>query len=230
MKKKLSLTKLLSSFIFILFFITGCSNLSYSGDDYNPKMTKNIQTSEGFYFSTYLKKSESENIEMRAGISKTPIETVFVVYSEITNYNSGDYTIYQKDFGFYDSNNASLTLLAPSMYINAYQSDQTSAYAGMQAMAPSINNMATIANNFQRMGPNQALEYQTNKNVLGKQIAQGIDGIVENSLKTSLVIPQSGSRYFYIFLQRAENFPITMKYKDLTYTFGTQKEADDVLY
>lgn len=203
--------------------LTGCANLSYTGQDYDASKVRTFQTKEGFFFSTY-EKSSSDNINMALGITKTTIDSAMVVYVTITNKNQSDYTVYQNNFIFKDGLGRKISIIPTSAYINAYQSDQTGAYAGAQALSPTFNQFAQISNNFQQIdNTNAVTKAQLERNVLGRQINDAVQGIVENSMNKIEVLSQNEKKSYYIFIERPDNFPISAKYKDLEFTFGSDK-------
>ena len=92
--KNLFLTMLLAGSMAIL---TGCTSLSYVGDDFDSKNSATVQTSELFTFSTYNKSSNEENIDMKVGVSKTPLPDALVLNVDIKNNTAADYIFYLKD-------------------------------------------------------------------------------------------------------------------------------------
>lgn len=203
-------------------FLGGCTNISYIGDDYNAANVKATQTEEGFYISTYSKTSSDQNIGMKAGVTQTPVQNVLGVYVEITNNNAINYIAYLKDFNI-RVNSKAADIITPSMYINAYQSDQTGLYASSQALAPTLSNIARISNNFQPQGEQQAVTMANAENTLSGQIADVVNSISEHSITTAKIIGPKEKQYFYIFVKGdADDLPLTLNYKDLTYTFGAK--------
>ena len=76
MKKKHNLIKnLFLTFVLAgsMAVLSGCTSLSYVGDDFDSKNSATVQTNELFTFSTYNKTSSEENIDMKVGVSKTQI-------------------------------------------------------------------------------------------------------------------------------------------------------------
>jgi hypothetical protein len=209
-------------------FLTGCASISYIGDDYDVTNAKAIQTSEGFYISTYKKASADQNIDMKMGVVQTPIQNVLGVYIEITNNNTINYIAYLKDFDI-KLNSRTAEIITPSMYINAYQSDQTGMYASAQALAPTLSNIAKISNNFQPQGEAQNITMANAENTLSGQIRDVVDSISQHSITTAKVISPKEKEYFYIFVKGdEEDCPLTLNYKDLNYTFGVKQTSDSL--
>ena len=73
--------------LLLLFFVSAllcaCSTLSYVGDDYKEENTQTVKTNEDFVFNVY--KKTMENINLKAGISRTPIPEVLVLYVQVEN-------------------------------------------------------------------------------------------------------------------------------------------------
>ena len=106
MKKNAALTKNSIKNLFLtmvlggaMVLLSGCTSLSYVGDDFDAKKSASLQTSELFTFSTYTKTSDEENINMKLGVAKTPLPDALVVYINIKNNSTAsDYVFYLKDF------------------------------------------------------------------------------------------------------------------------------------
>ena len=221
MKKRQALTSLIICLMCLV--LTGCANLSYTGEDYDAAKRSTIQTPEGFFFSTY-EKNSSNNINMALGITKTTLDAAMVTYVTVTNNNPSEYSLYQADFVFKDGLGKNIAMIPPSVYINAYQSDQTGAYAGAQALSPTFNQFAQISNNFQQIdNTSPVTKAQLERGVLGRQINDAIQGITQNSMNKIETIPPNTKKSYYIFIERPDNFPITVTYKDLKFTFGSDK-------
>lgn len=219
--KKHNLIKTLSFVVLSAFVLTGCASMSYTGSDYDVNNVKKLQTQGGFYFSTYSKKSTTENVDLRIGVAQTPIQDVLVIYAELTNNNKSPYVLYQKDFKF-TSSNGKAQIITAAQYINAYQSQETSAYASMQALAPTIATIATISNNFQTDGQNKVVTEQNSRSNLNAQIEKVVDGVTKFSLTNASVISAGETKYYYLFLQTNVESTISLNYKDLAYTFATK--------
>ncbi len=220
--KKRNLIKTFLALFAAAIVSTGCTTVSYIGDDYDALKTKAIQTNEGFYILTYAKTSTDQNIDMKTGVTQTPVQNVLGVYVEITNKNAINYITYLKDFDI-RLNSKTAEVITPSMYINAYQSDQTGVYASSQALAPTLSNIAKISNNFQPQDQQRAVIMANAENTLSKQINDVVDSISKHSITTAKVIGAGEKEYFYIFVKGDEDdMPLTLNYKDLNYTFGVK--------
>lgn len=202
--------------------LSGCSTLSYVGDDYNAKNSAFIQTDEMFYFSTYNKTSTDEDISMRVGVSKTPVPDILATYVQINNNSTtNDYVFYTKDFVI-SANNAPVELITSSNYLGAYQSSQAGALASMSQASSTIGNIANIANTYQRL--NQTSPVAESANVSSndgayKQISAVVEGISQHTINNAAVIKPKENKFFYIFIKDPAMYPIKVDYKDLTYSF-----------
>ena len=212
----------------------GCSTLTYSGEDYNPQNASLVQTNEEFYFSTYSKTSQEENITLRFGISKTPVPDVLVTYVQVENKsNVDDYVFYLKDLNITSSGEA-VKFITTSNYVGAYQSSQAGALAAMSQASGTLSSFATIANNYQRL--NQTSPTAEPSNVSAddgayKQISTVVEGISKHTINNAAVVAPRENRFFYLFLKDPGVYPIKADYKDLSYSFmvkgnGVQEDDD----
>lgn len=202
--------------------LSGCSTLSYVGEDFDAKNAALIQTDEMFYFSTYNKTSTNEDISMRVGVSKTPVPDVLAAYVQINNNSStNDYVFYTKDFAI-SASNTPVEIISSSNYLGAYQSSQAGALASMSQASSAIGNIANIANTYQRL--NQTSPVAESANVSSndgayKQISTVVEGISEHTINNAAVIKPKENKFFYIFIKDPGIYPIKIDYKDLTYSF-----------
>ena len=211
----------------------GCSTLSYVGEDFDAKNSALIQTDEMFYFSTYNKTSANEDISMRVGVSKTPVPDVLATYVQINNNSAtNDYVFYTKDFAI-SANNTPVELITSSNYLGAYQSSQAGALASMSQASGALNNIANIANTYQRL--NQTSPVAEPSNVSSddgayKQISAVVEGISKHTINNAAVVSPKENKFFYIFVKDPGVYPIKIDYKDLTYSFmvkGNGVQEDD---
>src|SRR5574344_1697118 len=85
----------------LAFVFCGCSSLSYVGYDYTSANVSGVSTGELFFFNAY-KKSVTDNIYMRAGVTEAPIEGVLVAYIELQNASVSSYTVNPTDISIYE--------------------------------------------------------------------------------------------------------------------------------
>ena len=223
---------MLGAIILSALALGGCSTLSYVGDDYNAKNSAFIQTDEMFYFSTYNKTSTDEDISIDVGVSKTPVPDVLVTYVQINNNSStNDYVFYTKDFAI-SANNTPVELITSSNYLGAYQSSQAGALAAMSQASGTINNIANIANNYQRLNQTSPIAEPSSVSAddgAYKQISAVVEGISRHTINNAAVISPKENKFFYIFVKDPGVYPVKIDYKDLSYSFmvkgnGVQEE------
>lgn len=222
--KKRNLIKTVALSLFSAVILSGCASMSYTGTDYKAENAGKVQTQEGFYFSTYTKSSADEGIDMTVGMTKSSLQDVTAVYVKVANKTTAPYAIYKKNFAF-SSDSKTVSLVSPAQFVNAYQSQETGTYAGMQAIAPTIATIATISNNFQTDGQNQAVAQNNSQKSLNAQIESFVDGITKYSLASISVLKAGETKYFYLFLQTDGTYPVNMTYKDLKYTFSNKSTS-----
>lgn len=230
MKKKLNLIKKIFLTVVLtgsMCILSGCTSLSYIGDDYNSANSSTVQTNELFTFSTYEKTSNTEDIKMKLGVSKTPLPDALVVYVNIKNNSTAaDYVFYLKDFVI-KAGNETLTPISPSSYLNAYQSYETGTYNGLSNLAPTLGAFADIQNAYQNVNNvigNTAASKNANSNAVTSQISSIASGISEHTITSASVIKAGGTNFFYVFLKDPDTLPIDITYKDLEYSFGEKSK------
>lgn len=220
--KKLFISAVLAGCMVVL---SGCTTLSYVGDDFDSKNSSTVQTNELFTFSTYNKTSNEENIDMKVGVSKTPLPDALVVYVGIKNNTLADYIFYLKDLEI-KVGNEKLSAIAPSSYLEAYQSYETGTYAGLSNIAPTLGAFADIQNNYQNVNntTNTAATKSNSQNAITSQIGSIVSGISKHTISSASVVKSGGSEFFYVFLKDPAQMPIEITYKDLKYSFGEAKK------
>ena len=78
--------KKIFSFLFLFsvcLLVSGCSTLTYVGEDYVASNTQTVKTNEDFIFATY--KKTIGDTAVKIGISKTQIMEVLALYVQIEN-------------------------------------------------------------------------------------------------------------------------------------------------
>lgn len=222
--KNLLLTAVLGGCLVLL---SGCTSLSYVGDDFDSKKSAALQTSELFTFSTYTKTSDEENIDMKLGVAKTPLPDALVVYINVKNNSkAADYVFYLKDLVI-KTGNETLTPIPPSAYLNAYQSYETGTHNGLSNIAPTLGAFADIQNAYQNVNNmvNTASVKNNVNNAATSQIGSIAKGISSHTITSAGVIKTGSSDFFYIFLKDPGMLPIDITYKDLNFSFGSSKET-----
>ncbi len=224
---------MLSALLIGALALGGCATLSYVGEDFDAKNSAMIQTDEMFYFSTYNKTSQQEDISMRVGVSKTPVPDVLVAYVQINNNsNTNDYVFYTKDFVL-SANETPVEIISSSNYLGAYQSSQAGALAAMSQVSGTLSSFATIANNYQRLNQTSPTAEPSNVSTddgAYKQISTVVEGISKHTINNAAVVAPRENRFFYMFLKDPGVYPIKADYKDLSYSFmvkGNGPKEDD---
>ncbi len=221
MKKKPLLAAILSVFSLAL-FLTGCTSLNYVDDDFDETKVSTVQTNEMFNISTYMKTSGNQTVKM--GISQTPLEGAMVLFVQIKNNSDMLYRFNVEDI-YVESPIGEISFITPSSYIEAYQNYEAQNYAGLMAAGTQLNSFANIQNPYRQTltQPNAAIENQ-NKTPELKQLEQTIAGIQKHTTTTTGYINPYSEEYYYIFIRKPEEYPITVKYKDLIYKFGSKRD------
>ena len=158
--------KLLSNLIIIpcaLLFLGGCATLSYVGNDYQETNVQTVKTQEDFIFDVY--KKTTDNINLKIGVSKTPITELLALYVQIEN------TSYETPYVFKVENlriyqgDKELQFITTNNYLNIYQAQEASSMASMSNLGSTITNMTGMMSNYndfnQTMAQNSA--QQTNE-------------------------------------------------------------------
>lgn len=222
MKKKLNFLKNIALMILSTAFLCGCSTLSYSGEDFNKNNVKSITTNEMFYFSTYQKNLTNEGVDVRVGVSKTQLMDVLVIYFEVDNLNNKEYYINAEDITITAASKPA-SIITSSNYVSSYQSEQNTLYASAQSLAPTVNNIANIANNYQNNNQNLMVREQNSAEASMRQINTLVSGIRAHAMQQVSSVKPLEKKYYYIFLPDGE-YPIGIEYKGLNYTFNQNKK------
>ena len=110
--------------------------------------------------------------------------------------------------------------------IEAYQNFEASNYASMASAGAMLNNFTAMQQQYRNtMTPTQRIENNTQNTDL-MSIQQTIAGIQKHSITTYKYIEPRSKDYFYLFLRKPDEYPITIEYKDLTYKFGNKKNEN----
>ena len=222
MKKKPLFATILSVCSLAL-FLTGCTSLNYVDEDYDETKAANIQTGEMFNISTYEKTSGNQTVKM--GFSQTPHEGAMVLYIQIKNNSDMLYRFNVEDL-YVESPIGEISFITPASYLEAYQNYEAQNYVGLMAAGTQLNSFANIQNPYRQTltQPQTAMENQ-NKTPELKQLEQTIAGIQKHTTTTTGYINPYSEEYYYIFIRKPDEYPITVKYKDLTYKFGGKRDG-----
>jgi len=224
MKKKLNLIKLLLLFSLTL-PLSGCTSLDYVDDDVQVDQVKRIQTKEDFNLQVVEK--SIGNVNIKAGISETALESALVLYMSVQNNSDTSYKFAMDDV-VVSSPIGEVSKIPANMYIDGYYNYETANYVNMANAGAMLGNFATLQNNYQRTysaTTNQPDAINTNPEMAG--IEKTISGIQKHAISSYKYIEPNQTEYFYIFIRKPDEYPIVVNYKTLTYKFGGKKNAQE---
>ncbi len=210
------LLKLFSLFC-ILLFVSGCSTLTYVGEDYVPSNTQTIKTNEDFVFNVYKKSIADTNVKI--GISKTPIMELLALYIQIENYSyDTPYTFRVEDLRV-STSKGNVPFITSNNYLSIWQNQEAAAMAQMGTLGTTFTTMTGMTANYNdfNQGMVQNSAQQTSNSAYSRMETIG-NQILKHSIKLSSTINPRKSQYFYFFFEDTEE-EITVRYKGLEYKF-----------
>lgn len=216
--KKLKLFLNLSILFLLTFFLNGCSTLSYVGEDYSSENIQTIKTKEDFVFDVY--KKTTENVNLKLGVSKTPIPEILTLYVQLENLSyETPYVFKVEDLRLFDSEKE-LQFITTNNYLNIYQTQEASSMASMSSLGSTLTNMTGMMTNYNDFNSTmmQNSAQQTTDSAFTRMEEIG-NQILNHSIKYSSTISPRKSQYYYFFFENTENFPLSVKYKNLQYQF-----------
>ena len=215
MKKVIGFAVLLCSMI----FMSGCSTLDYVGEDYNVSNKQTVKTQEDFVFNVYKKSLSNANVKV--GISKTPIMEILALYVQIENLSyETPYIFKVEDLSLSDPAKP-LQFITSNNYLSIWQSQETNSMNSLSAMGSTIQNMSGMNANYNEINQTmiQNTTQQTNQSAYNRLEMTG-NRILKHSVKHSSTISPRKSQYFYFFFEDPQKYPLTVKYKGLSYQFN----------
>lgn len=219
MKKKLNLLKNIL-ICFGALVLCGCSALQYSGDDFDKIRQSNVTTSESFYFKTY-EKQVNTAVAMKVGVAKSQISDVLAVYIGVQN--NGDYPYnFNADDVYVRLGGKTAKVVKPSDYVTWYQEQEQALIAASSGLAPTLNSFANIANHYQSDTRQIAMAENNDMELSLKQISAVAEGIEAHALRATTQIPSGEKKYFYLFIEDTELYPVEITYQNLKYTFDVK--------
>ncbi len=214
--KKIFLNLILfSSFAF---FLSGCSTLTYVGEDFEQVNVQTIKTNEDFVFDVY--KKSVDNVNIKTGVSKTPIPEILCLYVQIENLSyETPYIFKVEDLRLYDSEKE-LQFITSNNYLNIYQTQEANSMASMSSLAPALTNMTGMMTNYNDFNQSvvQNSSKQTTDSAFSRMEEIG-NQILNHSVKFSSTVSPRKSQYLYFFFEDSEKSPYKVKYKNLEYQF-----------
>lgn len=216
-KKIKNLFSLLLLSGFALFF-AGCATLSYSGEDYQETNTQTIKTSEDLVFNTY--KKSLNNINIKMGISKTPVPEILALYVQVENLSYETPYVFRVEDLILSNDEKQLQFITANNYLNIYNNQEASSMAAMGAMSASLTNMTGMTANMNELNQSmmQNSAQQSSQSAFSR-LEQIGNQISRHSIKHSSTISPRKSQYFYFFFENLDIFPVYVKYKSLNYQF-----------
>lgn len=203
----------------VMVFVCGCSTLEYVGEDYNVSNKETVKTSEDFIFNVYKKSLQNANVKI--GISKTPIMEVLALYVQIENLSYETPYIFKVEDLFISNPDKNLQFITSNNYLSIWQNQETSSMSSLSAMGSTLQNMTGMTANYNEMNQSiiQNTAQETNKSTYSRLETVG-NSILKHSVKYSSTISPRRSQYYYFFFEDLQKFPITVRYKNLTYQFN----------
>jgi len=213
----MKILKLLAILLLSITFI-GCSSLEYTGEDYKTENNLTVKTNEDFVFNTY--KKSLDNVNVKVGISKTPIAEILALYIQIENLNyETPYTFKVEDLRVSDSD-GEIQFITSNNYLSIYQTQESSAMNSLSTMGATFSNIAGMTAGYNEVNQTmmQNASQASNSDAYSKMEELG-NKILKHSIRVSSVISPRRAQYFYFFFQDRDKFPINVRYKTLDYQF-----------
>ena len=202
--------------------LCGCSTLNYSGEDFDKSYSQTVNTKETFYFSTYAKQATSGGPKVSVGISKSQVQEILVVYLGIDNSQSEhSIPVSYSDVKIW-AGESPADLITSANYSTVYKGEQSDLIMGAQAMAPTITNMANMANNYYSTGQNPILRDQNASNASLRQLDDVVSGIRQHSITSTSLVKAGEKKYYYIFVKDDDRYPIKIQYKGLEWVYSNK--------
>ncbi len=197
--------------------LSGCSTLTYVGEDYVAENTQTVKTSEDFVFNVY--KKSLGDVNVKVGVSKTTIIELLVLYIKFENYSyDNPYTFRVEDLRVSNSK-GNIPFITSNNYLSIWQNQEAASMSQMGAMGATLTTMTGMtanANEFNQ-GMVQNSAQQSSSSAFGRMETIG-NQILKHSIKLSSTINPRKSQYFYFFFEDT-NEEITVRYKNLVYKF-----------
>ncbi len=202
----------------MMFLLSGCATLTYVGDDYNSNNTQTVKTNEDFIFNVY--KKTNDNINVKMGISKTPVPEILALYIQIENLSYETPYIFKVEDLSMSNPDKTLQFITSNNYLDIWQNQEASSMAAMSSMGATLTNMTGMNANYNEFNQTmvQNSSEQSNKSAFSRLETIG-NQILKHSIKHSATISPRRSQYFYFFFEDLDKYPIIVQYKNLSYQF-----------
>ena len=212
--KKLKLIFLICS----IFLLSGCATLTYVGDDYNSNNTLTVKTNEDLIFNVY--KKTNKNINLKMGISKTPVPEILALFVQVENLSYETPYIFKVEDILISNPDKNLQFITSNNYLDIWQNQEASSMAAMSSMGATLTNITGMTANYNEINQTmvQNASEQSNQSAFSRLEAIG-NQILKHSIKHSATISPRKSQYFYFFFEDLDKYPIIVKYQNLDYQF-----------
>ena len=171
----------------MMFLLSGCATLTYVGDDYNSNNTQTIKTNEDFIFNVY--KKSNQNVNLKMGISKTPVPEILVLFVQVENLSyETPYTFKVEDL-LMSNPDRNLQFITSNNYLDIWQNQEASSMAAMSSMGATITNMTGMTANYNEMNQSmvQNSSEQSNQSAFSRLETIG-NQVLKHSIKYSATI------------------------------------------
>lgn len=196
----------------------GCASLEYTGEDYKAENSQTVKTNEDFTFTTY--KKSLDNVNVKIGISKTPVQEILALYVQVENLNyESPYTFKVEDLRVYDED-GDIQFITSNNYLSIYQTQESASMSAMSTMGATFQNMSGLTAQYSEINQStvQTASQMANNDAFSRMENLG-NGILKHSIRVSSSVSPRKAQYFYFFFQDKEKSPIYVKYKNLVYQF-----------
>ncbi len=199
--------------------LSGCATLTYTGNDYDVNNVQTVKTDDDFVFNVY--KKNLDNINIKTGISKTPVPEILALYVQIENLSYETPYIFKVEDLRLSNDEKELQFITTTNYLNIWQTQEASSMAAMANVGNSLTTMAGMTANYNDY--NQSIAQNSSeqsKNSAFSRLETIGNNISKHSVKYSSTISPRRSQYFYFFFEDLDKFPIYIKYKTLNWQYS----------
>lgn len=192
--------------------------MSYVGEDYSADNTQTVKTDEDLVFNVY--KKTAENINLKIGISRTPVPEILALFVQVENLSYETPYIFLVEDLEISNPEKHLQFITSNNYLSIWQNQEASSMAAMSSMGATFTTMSGMNANYNDFNQSmvQNSSEQSNKSAFSRMETVG-NQILKHSIKHSATISPRRSQYFYFFFEDLDKYPISVKYKNLNYQF-----------
>jgi len=199
-------------------FLGGCATLSYVGEDYDSNNTQTLKTDEEMIFNVYKKTTGNANFKM--GITRTSVPEILALIVQVENLSYETPYIFSVDDLMISNPDKNMHFITSDNYLSIWQNQEASSMAALSSMGATFSTMSGMTANYNEFNQSMAQNSseQSNKSAFLRLETIG-NQILKHSIKHSAKISPRRSQYFYFFFEDLDKYPITVKYKNLSYQF-----------